>query len=427
LHIAQTIAAEAVSQVLVGRNLNQVLAAQLRRFPHATPQQKAQAQHLSYVTLRFYASLRHMLNALLDKPLREPVLESLLLVALAQLHYDGSAPHTVVNQAVQAVNRLKMTWAKGLVNAVLRNFLRRQPSIVASLQQDLTAEWNYPRWWIEKVQQQYPQDWKAILQIGNQHPPMCLRVNQRITTGADYQLKLQQQGLESTLLDTQTLLLAQAVPVEQLPDFSAGAVSVQDYAAQVSASFLDVQAGMRVLDACAAPGGKTGHLLEIADLDLLALDVSEDRLVRVQSNLQRLQLTATCQLADAANVAAWWDGKPFDRILLDAPCSASGVVRRHVDIKWLRRDTDIASFAQQQAQLLEALWPTLARGGKLLYVTCSIFQEENHHQMNNFLQSHDEALNLPLHQVPANLHINHGQLTPSEYHDGLFYALLQKR
>lgn len=427
MHIAQSIAAEAISQVLAGRNLNQALAAQLRRFPHATLQQRAQAQHLSYVTLRFYASLRHILHALIDKPLRDPVLECLLLVALAQLHYDGSAQHTVVNQAVQAVNRLKKTWAKGLVNGVLRNFLRRQESITTTLKQDLQSEWNYPSWWIEKVQQQYPEQWQAILHIGNQHPPMCLRVNQRVTTGVEYQVKLQQHEIASRLLDTHTLLLAQALPVEQLPDFSSGAVSVQDYAAQLSARLLDVHSGMRVLDACAAPGGKACHLLEIAQIDLHALDASAERMARVQSNLQRLQLKATCQVADASDTSAWWDGKPFDRILLDAPCSASGVVRRHVDIKWLRRESDIASFAQQQSQLLQALWPTLAQGGKLLYVTCSIFAEENHHQMNNFLQTHADALNLPLQHLPADLHINQGQLIPSEYHDGLFYALLQKR
>jgi len=426
LHLAQTIAAEAVNQVLAGRNLNEVLLALWPRYPQATSQQKAQAQHLSYGTLRFYLSLQALLNALVEKPLRDDAIASLLLVALYQLHYDQAPAHTVVNQAVMAVMRMKKVWAKGLVNAVLRNFSRQQVALVKALEQDQTTTLNYPAWWISKVQKQYPEHWQQILLTGNQHPPMTLRVNQSKLTGLAYQQKLQAANISSQLLDTQTLLLDQAIHVTDLPGFNEGEVSVQDYAAQMTARCLDAQANMRVLDACAAPGGKTCHILETAQVQMWALDVSEQRLARVNSNLQRLNLQAHTQVADVAKTDTWWDGQLFDRILLDAPCTASGVVRRHVDIKWLRRESDISSFAAQQKEMLQALWPLLKQGGKLLYVTCSIFAEENELQINNFLQTHADALHLPLLELPHNLQIQKGQFIPNEYHDGLFYALLQK-
>jgi len=426
LHLAQTIAAEAVDQVLAGRNLNEVLLALWPRYPQATSQQKAQAQHLSYGTLRFYLSLQALLNALVEKPLRDDAIASLLLVALYQLHYDQAPAHTVVNQAVMAVMRMKKVWAKGLVNAVLRNFSRQQVALVKALEQDQTTTLNYPAWWISKVQKQYPEHWQQILLTGNQHPPMTLRVNQSKLTGLAYQQKLQAANISSQLLDTQTLLLDQAIHVTDLPGFNEGEVSVQDYAAQMTARCLDAQANMRVLDACAAPGGKTCHILETAQVQMWALDVSEQRLARVNSNLQRLNLQAHTQVADVAKTDTWWDGQLFDRILLDAPCTASGVVRRHVDIKWLRRESDISSFAAQQKEMLQALWPLLKQGGKLLYVTCSIFAEENELQINNFLQTHADALHLPLLELPHNLQIQKGQFIPNEYHDGLFYALLQK-
>ena len=426
MHLAQTIAAEAVNQVLAGRNLNEVLLALWPRYPQATSQQKAQAQHLSYGTLRFYLSLQALLNALVEKPLRDDAIASLLLVALYQLHYDQAPAHTVVNQAVMAVMRMKKVWAKGLVNAVLRNFSRQQVALVKALEQDQTTTLNYPAWWISKVQNQYPEHWQQILLTGNQHPPMTLRVNQSKLTGLAYQQKLQAANISSQLLDTQTLLLDQAIHVTDLPGFNEGEVSVQDYAAQMTARCLDAQANMRVLDACAAPGGKTCHILETAQVQMWALDVSEQRLARVNSNLQRLNLQAHTQVADVAKTDTWWDGQLFDRILLDAPCTASGVVRRHVDIKWLRRESDISSFAAQQKEMLQALWSLLKQGGKLLYVTCSIFAEENELQINNFLQTHADALHLPLLELPHNLQIQKGQFIPNEYHDGLFYALLQK-
>ncbi len=426
MHLAQTIAAEAVQQVQNGRNLNEVFLELWTRHPQLNPQQKAQTQHLSYGTLRFYYSLQSFLNSLIDKPVRDENVAGLLLVALYQLHYDQAPAYTVVNQAVIAVVRMKKIWAKGLVNGVLRNFTRQQSDLTKALEQEQTTTYNYPEWWISKVKQQYPECWQQILHFGNQHPPMTLRVNQNQLSGLQYQQKLQTADIPSQLIDKQTLLLEQAIHVAELPGFNQGEVSVQDYAAQMTARCLDVQSGMRVLDACAAPGGKTCHILESAKVEMWALDISEQRLERVKSNLQRLNLAAHVRQANVLQTVTWWDGQFFDRILLDAPCSASGVVRRHVDIKWLRREIDIASFASQQQLMLQALWPLLKPGGKLLYVTCSIFNEENALQINNFLQTHDDALHLPLLNLPNNLQIQQGQIIPNQYYDGLFYALLQK-
>jgi 16S rRNA (cytosine967-C5)-methyltransferase len=265
-----------------------------------------------------------------------------------------------------------------------------------------------------------------MLEAGNQHPPMTLRVNQRQTSAADFVSKLEAEGIASQALGANAITLDKPIPVDRIPGFSAGEASVQDYAAQVAGYALDLKDGQRVLDACCAPGGKTGQILELADVDLVAVDNDETRIARTQSNIERLKLKATLLIGDAAKSADWWDGKPFDRILADVPCTASGIVRRHVDIKWLRREADIASFTKQQALILPSLWQVLAKGGKLLYVTCSVFQEENQRQIDNFLKTHSDAEQLSLDTPLAGLSLNNGQLQPSAQHDGLFYALLQK-
>ena len=249
---------------------------------------------------------------------------------------------------------------------------------------------------------------------------MTLRINQRLSSATDYCQKLADAGVEAELIGIHAVTLAKPVPVDKLPGFAQGKVSVQDYGAQFAAPLLDMQAGMRVLDACCAPGGKTGHILELAGVDLVAVDSDSERLQRTQSNLQRLNLTAQLLTGDAATPLAWWDGMPFDRILADVPCTASGIVRRHVDIKWLRREADIGSFSRQQAVILRGLWQLLANGGKLLYVTCSIFHEENQRQIEKFLETQADAQQLPLAEL------QHGQLLPCAEHDGFFYALLQK-
>ena len=427
MHISQQIAAEAIGQVFAGRNLGVVLESLFARYSNITPQQRAVAQDLSYGTLRFYGAIEALLDQLLQKPLEDAKLQCLLLVAIYQLQYDKAASHTVVDQAVKAASQSKKTWAKGLVNGVLRNFLRQQPELVANLKDNEFATYSYPAWWVTKLKYQYPDNWQSMLEAGNQHPPMTLRVNQRQISVADFVSKLEAEGIVSQALGANAVTLDKPIPVDRIPGFSAGEASVQDYAAQVAGYALDLKDGQRVLDACCAPGGKTGQILELADVDLVAVDNDVTRIALTQSNIERLKLKATLLVGDAANSVDWWDGKPFDRILADVPCTAAGIVRRHVDIKWLRREADIASFTKQQAQILPSLWQVLAKGGKLLYVTCSVFQEENQRQIDSFLKLHADAEQLPLDQPLAGLILNNGQLIPSAQHDGLFYALLQKR
>ncbi len=427
MHISQQIAAEAIGQVFAGRNLGVVLESLFARYSNITPQQRAVAQDLSYGTLRFYGAIEALLDQLLQKPLEDAKLQCLLLVAIYQLQYDKAASHTVVDQAVRAASQSKKTWAKGLVNGVLRNFLRQQPELVANLKDNEFATYSYPAWWVTKLKYQYPDNWQSMLEAGNQHPPMTLRVNQRQISVADFVSKLEAEGIVSQALGANAVTLDKPIPVDRIPGFSAGEASVQDYAAQVAGYALDLKDGQRVLDACCAPGGKTGQILELADVDLVAVDNDVTRIALTQSNIERLKLKATLLVGDAANSVDWWDGKPFDRILADVPCTAAGIVRRHVDIKWLRREADIASFTKQQAQILPSLWQVLAKGGKLLYVTCSVFQEENQRQIDSFLKLHADAEQLPLDQPLAGLILNNGQLLPSAQHDGLFYALLQKR
>jgi 16S rRNA (cytosine967-C5)-methyltransferase len=424
LYIAQQLAANAVNQVLAGRNLTATLDEIFRQHTDITPQQRAVAQDLGYGTLRYYGRLQALLAQLLEKPLQDSRAQCLLLVALYQLNYDKAAHHTVVDQAVKAAADLKKPWAKGLVNAVLRNFLRRKDELDKALINNEVATFSYPQWWIGKLKNQYPEHWQALLEAGNRHPPMTLRVNRLMISTEGYCLKLAAQGIEAKLLSETAITLAKPVPIEKIPGFHEGEVSVQDYGAQFAAPMLDLADGMRVLDACCAPGGKTGHILESAKVHLLALDSDDQRLHRVASNLDRLHLSAVLQVGDAA-ANNWWDGVMFDRILADVPCTASGIVRRHVDIKWLRREADIASFAAQQALILSGLWQLLAKGGKLLYATCSIFHEENQRQIDSFLALHADAAQLPL-MHPQHEQLQRGQLLPSAEHDGFFYALLQK-
>ena len=432
MYISQQIAANAVNQVLSGRNLTLALPAALAAFPSATPQQRGAAQDLSYGTLRFYGEIDAYLNQLLEKPLTDDRINALLLVAIYQLLHDKADSFTVVNQAVQAVSQFKRptakSWAKGLVNAILRNFLRQKDQLAIAVKANEVATYSCPQWWINKLKTQYPDHWQGILEMGNQHPPMTLRVNTQKVSVQDQLQLFSQQDIQATHLGAQAIMLTKPMPVEKIPGFSEGSVSVQDYGAQLAANLLDAQPKMRVLDACCAPGGKTGHILELADVDMTALDSDEARLHRVQSNLDRLNLHANLLVGDAAS-STWWNGQSFDRILADVPCTASGIVRRHVDIKWLRREADIASFVAQQAKILPSLWQMLAKGGKLLYVTCSVFNEENQGQVDKFLQNNMDAEQLPFilpQHLQANITQLNGQLVPSTAHDGFFYALLQK-
>ena len=418
----QIAAGQVIQQVLKnGRNLNRVLDKALRGKTAWTSAQRAALQDLSYGTLRFYGQLSAVLALLLHKPLEDERVRFLLLVALYQLLHGKSAQHAVVDHAVRAAHGLNPRTG-GLVNAVLRNCLRNQATLLEQAAENEEGRYSYPQWWINELRAQYGELGTAILEEGNRHPPMSLRVNRRRGTTQEYLAQLSQQDISAHLVDPDALLLDKAVPVDRLPGFFDGLVSVQDAGAQYAARLLDVHDGMRVLDACAAPGGKAAHILESAAVQLVAVDIDEERLARVAENLQRLGLSAQLLSGDAAETEKWWDGEAFQRILADVPCSASGVVRRHPDIKWLRRRADIAGFAAQQLDILRSLWRLLAQDGKLLYATCSVFRQENEQVIAAFLAQQADALRLPV-ALPENCN---GQILPNDQHDGFFYALLQK-
>ena len=422
----QRLAAAVLGGVLAGRSLDSELAAGWRRHSQLDERSRAAVQDLAYGVLRFLPRLEALLEALLDAPLKDARLRALLLVALYQLAHTRAAPHAIVDHAVSACHALGLTSAKGLANAVLRNFLRRRAALGARVLRTDAARYCHPQWWIDKLRAQYPVHFAAALEAGNSRPPLALRVNRRRARVADYLELLARHGIKGEAHGAAAVLLEKPLPAARIPGLAEGLVSVQDAAAQLAAPLLDVSEGMRVLDACAAPGGKTGHALELADLNLTALDNDAARLERVRANLARLGLAARVVCGDACEPASWWDGARFDRILLDAPCSGSGVARRHPDIKWLRRESDIEQFARLQNRMLDALWQMLASGGKLLYATCSVFHEENHEQVARFLERHRDATRLALPAVDDDTHPPAGQLLPDGRHDGFFYALLQK-
>lgn len=423
-------AADAVQGVRDGRSLTELLA----RVPADL---RPGTQALAFTALRRLGSAEAARKQLAPKA-PPPRVDALLLTALALLWPDPEQPpaytdHTLVDQAVHAA-KLRAPASAAFINAVLRRFLRERAAIVAAAVHSPQGAFNHPAWWIEKLRQDWPAQWQAMLAANNRPPPMTLRVHARRSSAAAYVERLAGLGIAARALGgvtPQAVVLDKPVPVTALPGFAEGLVSVQDAAAQLAAPLLvgaGLRPGARVLDACAAPGGKTAHLLELQpDLQLTALDADAQRLTRVQDTLNRLQQQATLKAADARQTAAWWDGQPFDAILLDAPCSASGIVRRHPDVRWLRRPDDIAALAQIQAELLDALWPLLAPGGRLVYATCSVFRAEGQAQLDAFLQRRPEAKS---HAVPGitghllPLADNAGQTLPPL--DGFFYALLTK-
>ena len=413
-------AASALALVEAGMALPRALA-QVFESHHASPQTRGAIQDLAYRSMRNWGAAQQCLAALMPQPPQQARLKTLLCCALSLLS-DATpiyATHTIVDQAVTAASQdQELAKAKGLVNAVLRRFLRERDKLLTDLSQHLSSHWNYPGWWIHKMQRDWPHDWENILAAGNQPPPLTLRVNRRKITTEAYRQMLQEQSIEATIVGPYAIRLQQALPVTRIPGFMDGLVSVQDAAAQLAAPLCDIADGMHVLDACAAPGGKTGHLLESADIHLLALDHDAKRLQRIQDNLTRLQLQAQLVTGDASN-QLWWDGQFFDRILADVPCTASGIVRRHPDIRWLRRPEDSRQLARLSARILDNLWQMLKPEGKLLFVTCSLWPEESALQAQSFEQKHGAIrLNAP------------GQMLPMAQaerdQDGLFYALFQK-
>jgi 16S rRNA (cytosine967-C5)-methyltransferase len=363
--------------------------------------------------------------------------DALLCTALALAWQEQDAPYevfTLVNQAVEAAKRQPATRAQAsFINACLRRFLRERDALVQRTQQNPVALWNHPAWWINRLQQDHPAHWQAILQANNRQAPMTLRINARKTSVTAYLDCLHEAGIDARAVGGCGVVLSTPRPVQQLPGFEQGWVSVQDAAAQLAAPLLlqglGPASGLRVLDACAAPGGKTAHLLEISDAQVTALDIDPARCGRIEQSLQRLGLQARIIAADAGLPELWWDGLAFDAILLDAPCTASGIVRRHPDVRWLRRESDVAQLAAIQARLLKTLWPLLKPGGRLLYCTCSVFKNEGQTQIQTFLAHNTQARLLPSpgHLLPY-FPVQSDVVTDNEdsEHDGFYYALLEK-
>lgn len=422
------VSAAQIQAVLEGVSLTEAIS----RAPAAL---RAASQAHSFYCMRHLGLAQELRRIMVPKAPADPLFNALLLQSLllvdAALREDDKAPlyalHTVVDQAVEAAQlQPELRSYKKLLNAVLRRLSREWASLVPQAQQKPTARWNHPQWWINRLKKSYPHQWEQILRRSNSPAPLSLRVNARRCSVAQLLAALAEQGIEAHAVGEQGVVLAQARPVQQLPGFAEGWWSVQDTSAQLAGQLLPVADGMRVLDACAAPGGKAAHLLEQADLHLTALDIDGSRLERVAQNLQRLGLDSDqvqYKMGAAQDVEAWWDGALFDAILADVPCSASGIVRRHPDIRWLRRDTDIAATAALQAEILESLWPLLKNEGHLLYATCSIFPAEGQAQIDRFMARHPEAR-----LQPASV----GQILPSLSSadapggDGFYYALLKK-
>lgn len=404
------------------------------RCENATPDEKAAVRSILYCALRRAVFLERLVAKLVTRR-PTPEVTALLCVALSELNEQPDKPYVVVNEAINAARLSKATArASGLVNACLRRYLREKSSLDKTILSDRVARFNAPGWWIDRMRKEFgSENLEALFETLHKKPPMTLRVNVRKTTVEKWLADAQAAGCPARALGGQAVLLEKARPVNRIPGFAEGLVSVQDAGAQLAGLFLAPRSGERILDACAAPGGKTAHLLELADCSVTALESDPQRAPRINENLSRLALKADVGVCDAADIARWWDGKPFDAVLLDAPCTASGIVRRHPEIVFSRRPDDIVALAQQQKRLLEALWPVVKSGGRLLYAVCSVFAEEGSQQITAFLETHADAQAVALPKCScAQL-----RLMPCDNpdmpelingpHDGFFYSLLQKR
>jgi 16S rRNA (cytosine967-C5)-methyltransferase len=420
-------AALTVAGVLRGASLDDALAAQS---PGLSGPDVSLLRAIAYGVVREHRLLITLCGLLLQKPLREePEVEALLACGLYQLRSMRVPPHAAVGETVAAAAALDKAWAKGLVNAVLRRYQREQAAIDGALPVNAALRQSYPDWLVAAVKTDWPDCWRSVLAGGNEAGPLTLRVNRRQIDRDAYLAELAAAGMAAEAVPgaADAVRLGNAAPVEEIPGFASGRASVQDAAAQFAADLLDAKPGQRVLDACSAPGGKTAHLLERIDgLQLLALDSDAQRLRRVAENLQRSGLAARLETADAAKPTVWWDGQPFDRILLDAPCSGSGVIRRHPDIKWLRRDSDIPRMAELQQRLLRALWPLLAPGGLLLYTTCSVLRVEGETVLREFLGAHNDAREVPIEAAWGEACKIGRRIAPGGSYDGFYYARLTK-
>jgi len=423
---ARELAARLLLEVIDGASLSRVM-------PQVDEQggESALIQELVYGCLRWHFKLTGLLGQLLDRPLRnkDRDVECLLRVGLYQLMEMRIPAHAVLNETVRETRTMKKTWARGLVNGVLRQYQRNQEKLDNQL--DPAAKLSHPVWLVDELRKAYPEQWPQLCEANNQRPPMVLRVNERYQGVDEYLEILEKTDIraERQACAPQALVLDQACDVSSLPGFFEGHVSVQDAAAQLAALLLDTSSGMRVLDACAAPGGKTAHILEQSEsVEVWAIEKDESRIPRLEQTLSRLKLKAHIVQADAADVDTWWDGMAFDRILLDAPCSATGVIRRHPDIRIHRRPDDIIRLREQQQRLLRALWPLLRPGGMLLYATCSVLPQENVEQISLFVADHADASAIPLDLVCGDKQDFGLQILPGDHGmDGFYYAGLLKR
>lgn len=415
-----------------GRNLPDAMAKYAEKIEE---QDRPFIQAMSYGVIRLLPRLEYIADQLISKPLKTKDYDVVLLIitGLYQLIEMRTPDHAAVSETVKVTKGLKKHWAKNFVNAVLRSYQRQAEDLTNQIKNNEVAEFAHPQWWLNIIKKNWLEEkrWQQILIANNYAAPMTLRVNTGYIKRDEYLKLLQQKNIPASIgqHSPDAIYLDKPVAVNSLPLFTEGKVSVQDEAAQLAAILLDPQKGDRILDACAAPGGKTLHLLEKEnDIDLLAIDIEESRLEKVQENLDRTQLKAQLLAANAFEPSSWWDKKPFDRILLDAPCSASGVIRRHPDIKLLRQQDDIARLVQEQAQILAALWPLLKSGGMLLYATCSVLAEENTLQIQQFLQENADAELQPINSEWGQQQVAGKQIFPGEDGmDGFFYALIQKR
>lgn len=411
------------------RSLTPTLADQLAQLPE---HERALCQQLCYGVLRWHSTLQFLASALLKKPLKhkDADIAALLLTGLLQLRSMRTPPHAAIAETVNAAKALGKSWATGLLNACLRNYQRGHGELEQRLALDPVAARAHPDWLLALYRQDWPEHWQDIVEANNQPPPMMLRVNRLRQSRDDYLAQLHSAGISATPIAAcaQGIVLHSPCDVHALPGFDEGAVSVQDGAAQLVAPLLDIRPGQRILDACAAPGGKTCHILELEpDNTVLALDISPDRLHQIRQNTTRLGLQAQLLAADAA-ASGWWDGQPFDRILVDAPCSGSGVIRRHPDIKILRQPEDIGSLADTQRRILDNLWPLLKPGGLMVYTTCSAFKQENEQQVEAFLQRHEDAEVPAITSPPARARpFGYQRLPGEDAMDGFFYACLRRR
>lgn len=429
---ARSIAANVLASVIQEqRSLDHLLPEKIELIKDKRDQ--AFAQELCYGVLRWYPRLSFILDKMLEKRLRkkDADIQAVLLSGIYQLEYLRTPAHAAVSASVETAKKLKKNWACSLINAVLRRYQRQTEQLQQSISSSVSAQYAHPLWLIEQLQTDWPEHWQGILQKNNDYPPLHLRVNQLRTTRKDYLQMLRTADIkatESELVDS-GIHVIDPVNAEQLPGFQDGLVSVQDFAAQFAAPLLDLATGQRILDACAAPGGKTAHIYETQpELGaLLALESSKRRVETLKSTIGRLQVACEIVHADAADTKQWWDGRPFDRVLLDVPCSATGVIRRHPDIKLLRKPEQIAQFAETQARLLNAIWPLLKTQGLMLYATCSVLARENDIQIENFLSLHKDVQIIEI-NADWGVKTRYGRqaLPVCDDTDSFYYAVLRK-